>query len=87
MQFVFFGEQCFLHAGELPDELVETFTHGIPLYVHHLRAIGKLPMSCMNVYLHSHVLSLSHGRPAMITMGILFNCKFAKTSLQPVIDE
>jgi len=35
-QFIFLGKQGFLHSGELLDEMVQAFAHGIPLDGHHV---------------------------------------------------
>lgn len=58
-QFIFFSKERFFHLGELIDEMVQAFSNGIPPNLYHLQAVGKLPMSCMDVYFDRHVLSLS----------------------------
>jgi hypothetical protein len=57
-KFIFFRKECLLHSGVLFDQLVQTFTDGIPLYGYHFRAVGELSVCGMDVYLSGHVLLL-----------------------------
>ncbi len=51
-EFIFLCKDGFLHSRKLPDEVVQTFPNRISFYRHHLLAIRKSSMRCMNVYLY-----------------------------------